>query len=144
MRIASALLVVVLALSSSLGAQPAPADSVLHRNPKLATVLSAVIPGAGQFYTGHYVRGLTVVAATAGGAALVARSCGSNAANCTGNRELGWTLLSGAWLLGVYNAGDEARDFGRPPEHQANDARLAERLVASIGPVIRRDSMTKR
>jgi hypothetical protein len=95
-------------------------------------------------YTGHYIRGLAVLGATIGGAALVAHSCGSNGANCTGNREIGWTLAGSAWLVGVYNAGDEAREFGKPPQRKTSDAQLAARLVAAIGPVIGKDSVVKR
>ena len=144
MRLAGALLIAVLASSSPLAAQTSSTDSAPRRSPKVATVLSAVIPGAGQFYTGNYIRGLVVLAGTVGGAALVAHACSNDSSNCTGNREIGWTLVGSAWLVGVYSAGDEARDFGRPPDTKVSDAEMAKRLVATIGPVIARDSVAKR
>jgi hypothetical protein len=79
----------------------------LYRDPHRARILGTIIPGAGQFYAGEYVKGYFTLVATGGGLALgpiifQMNNCTYafvSLRDCTIRPNWGYRLV-GTWLVG--------------------------------------------
>ena len=93
-------------------------ESVLRKDPAMATMLSFFLAGAGQMYAGERAKGGTLLAFAAVGAGVAAKqlSC-ATASDCdssTGGLALGaagMVAFFGSWIYGIIDAGDAARRF---------------------------------
>lgn len=112
------LLFIALFFTSTAAAQDAP-EIRFEKDPALATVLSVVVTGAGQIYTGKTTKGVTLLAIGAGAPAagfLLRTRCPENRATCFGGKDYtpvfaGVLLSVGAWLAGVTTASTDARQY---------------------------------
>jgi hypothetical protein len=107
--------VLALALPASLAAAQGPA---IVKDPALATVLSVILPGGGQFYSERSGKGVVILGTSllGGAAALSYQSsqCVRNGGtSCTAKELLNAGVAAAAvgWLFGVVTAGDDARRF---------------------------------
>jgi hypothetical protein len=92
-----------------------------YKDPGTSTLISVLIPGGGQLYSGDTRRGATLLGVGLGGLTLgVAMTAGSVGVSCNESdfsckddtnyapMALGYAAYLGAWLYGIIDAGDSA------------------------------------
>jgi hypothetical protein len=88
-----------------------------YKDPGTATIISVLIPGGGQMYSGETQRGLTLLGIGVGGlvvgTALSASSVGCDADSCDTETNLlplaiGYLAYLGSWAYGIMDADDSA------------------------------------
>ena len=87
-----------------------------YRYPALATALSVILPGGGQFYTGRSVKGALILAGTVVSATIsidgANHPCGTNPSGVCGNgvnENLGIVGMLAFWAYGWATAAGDAR-----------------------------------
>ena len=102
-------------------------DAIAFKDPSLATILSILIPGAGQMYAGKPLKGALVIAGILGSLGVAAsvqepEKCSESSINggpsirtCTGGNPPSFGIAIGAaaasYVLGIAMAGSDARDY---------------------------------
>jgi TolA-binding protein/TM2 domain-containing membrane protein YozV len=99
-----------------------------HRSPTVARVLSTVLPGAGQIYTGHTLDGLIGLGLHG---ALIAGTIGGVGAGLEGAAGIGAFFTWGFYRTQMSNAATLARDFNAHSEE-----RFIGQLAAQEGPFL--------
>lgn len=105
-RITLSCLALLLATATQASAQQRPQG---FKDPGTATILSVVIPGGGQFYSGETGKGAMILGVGMGGlivgSALTASSSDANATPFL----LGTLAYLGAWVYGIADASSSAQ-----------------------------------
>ena len=88
-----------------------------YKDPGTATIISVLIPGGGQMYSGETQRGLTLLGIGVGGlvvgTALSASSVGCDDDSCDADANflplaIGYLAYLGSWAYGIMDADDSA------------------------------------
>jgi tetratricopeptide (TPR) repeat protein len=111
-----------------LGAILAIPPELPHRSPTVARMLSTVLPGTGQIYTGHTLDGLIGLGLHG---ALIAGTIGGIGAGLEGAAGIGAFFTWGFYRTQMSNAATLARDFNVQAEE-----RFIGQLVAQEGPFL--------
>lgn len=110
----------------SYGAQFPGARPEGYKDPTMARLFSAVVPGGGQFYTGETTKGATILGLWAAGWILPGVFAYNEASDCSfdpysgdyGNCDpdgimaaayLGYAVSLGSWIYGIVDAGNAAK-----------------------------------
>jgi TolA-binding protein len=99
-----------------------------HRSPTVARILSTVLPGTGQIYTGHTLDGLIGLGLHG---ALIAGTIGGVGAGLEGAAGIGAFFTWGFYRTQMSNAATLARDFNAQAEE-----RFIGQLTAQEGPFL--------
>jgi TolA-binding protein len=99
-----------------------------HRSPTVARILSTVLPGTGQIYTGHTLDGLIGLGVHG---ALIAGTIGAVGAGLEGAAGLGAFFTWGFYRTQMSNAATLANDFNAQAEE-----RFIGQLAAQEGPFL--------
>lgn len=116
----------LLALALIFAMAPTPASTQQAGGPGLkdpgtSVLLSVVVPGGGQLYSGESTRGLTLLGVGLGGLVVgtaatvfsVGASCDADSFSCSDDTNylpmaLGYLAYLGSWIYGIADAGDSA------------------------------------
>jgi TolA-binding protein len=99
-----------------------------HRSPTIARILSTVLPGAGQIYTGNTLDGLIGLGLHG---AMIAGMTGAALAGLEGATGIGAFFTWGFYRTQMSNAASSARDFNSQAEE-----RFIGQLAAQEGPFL--------
>lgn len=96
------------------GAQQATSRLVTHKDPTVATILSVVVPGAGQAYATRYGKAAIIFAGTAAGVGIAIDAAnstctGTNTCNHRSVRDIGMVAAALIWGYGWATAAADAR-----------------------------------
>jgi hypothetical protein len=113
-----------LALILAMAATPAFAQQAGgpgFKDPGTSVLLSVLVPGGGQIYSGESTRGLTLLGVGLGGLVVgtaatfssVGASCDADSFSCSDDTNylpmaLGYLAYVGSWIYGIVDAGDSA------------------------------------
>jgi hypothetical protein len=97
-----------------------PAMQAGYKDPGTSTLLSVVVPGGGQLYSGETGKGLALLGVGLGGLTVgVAMTSSSVGVSCEGfsceddtnyvPMALGYVAFFGSWIYGIIDADDSAR-----------------------------------
>jgi TM2 domain-containing membrane protein YozV len=110
------------AAHSGVGPAPGQQASVsADKDVGIAVLFSFLIPGGGQFYTGHIGKGIAIVVLEVGGAAAVysaINSCGVAFGSACGNTPKALVIGGGAvflstFIYSLFDAASDAHNYGR-------------------------------
>jgi hypothetical protein len=125
-RVTTFILALFLATAGQLSAQQRAQG---FKDPGTATILSVVIPGGGQFYSGETGKGAMILGVGMGGLIVgSALTASSNDASAT-PFLLGTVAYLGAWVYGIADASESARRMNTKNG-------VAARIPASVSPVV--------
>lgn len=114
-----------------------------YKDPGTATLMSVVVPGGGQLYSGDTRKGLTLLGVGLGGLTIgtmmsfssMGLSCGDTSCESEGSAlpaVLGYVAYLGSWVYGIMDASDSA--------HRMNAQRgLARVIPVNVAPVVALD-----
>jgi len=111
-----------------------------YRDPHKARIIATILPGAGYFYTGEYLRGYGTWVATAGGFILgpffLSLDCAGLFSTRCGNEEHAENIVVGSLLIvsSIYAWVSSVRDAPKSAE-RTNERRRRREL--KVGPTIR-------
>ncbi|HEX2209800.1 MAG TPA: hypothetical protein VHG93_19120 [Longimicrobium sp.] len=138
MKTIIALVVFLCVTSAPIHAQTPPPG---YKDPGTSTLLSVVVPGGGQIYSGETNKGLLLLGGGLGGLMLgVAMSASSVGVSCDDDFDcrddtnyapmaLGYLAYFGTWVYGIIDADDSA--------HRMNSRRgLAQVLPGGVAPLV--------
>jgi hypothetical protein len=93
-----------------------------YKDPGTSTLLSVLVPGGGQLYSGETGKGAALLGVGLGGLTLgvamtagsVGSSCSETSFSCKDDTNylpmaLGYVAYLGSWIYGIIDAGDSAR-----------------------------------
>lgn len=120
MKTIIALVVLLSAAAAPLRAQTPP--PVGYKDPGTATLLSVVVPGGGQLYSGETNKGLMLLGGGLGGLILgtamttnsISASCDYDELTCSDDTNylpmaVGYLAFFGTWVYGIIDADDSAQ-----------------------------------
>jgi hypothetical protein len=134
----------ILALACAVVSTPAVAQQAVgpgYKDPGTAMIVSVLIPGGGQLYTGETGRGLTIMGVGLGGLVLgVAATTSSVGISCDDDFDCeddtnylpmaaGYLAYFGSWIYGIIDADDSA---GRMNTKRG----LARAVPGNVSPVV--------
>jgi len=126
----------------------ASSDAIAFKDPTLATILSILIPGAGQMYAGKPLKGALVIVSILGSLGVAAsvqdpEECSETSFNggaairtCTGGNPPSFQIALGAaaasYLFGIATAGNDARDYNTSRRHRVSLRSTLDRSEGSL------------